>query len=257
MITGPPPKFHGTRDILSSRRQGVEAISVQRAVNGEPHRRVYSAPARPAGARRTGLLRWATPVPPEHRGHGGDGHLTLRWRCLQLCHRPGGRRASCDRQTWRVAMSSLFSNVLVGWDGSAGAAEGLRLSLALGAPDSRLIALAVVPGFAHVEDADERAHAVEGVRAPLRQVFDAVVAAADLTGGQHASLEFAEAGNVAEALDRYAGHPRCSCCRRRTAWPRRSAASQNGPRGQSCGPDQPVPCSRGPGAGTRRALSAV
>lgn len=103
----------------------------------------------------------------------------------------------------------LFGRVLVGWDGSTGATAGLTLALRLTAADGgRVTALAVVPGYAHVEETAERERAIEDVRAPLREAFESVVAAAELSPGQHASLEFTEAVDVAGALDQYAAsHP--------------------------------------------------
>lgn len=103
----------------------------------------------------------------------------------------------------------VFTRILVGWDGSPGATAGLTSALRLTAADGgRVTALAVVPGFAHVEDAEERAQAVEDVRTPLRAEFDAVIARTDLVAGQQVSLEFAEAADVARALDQYAAnHP--------------------------------------------------
>lgn len=103
----------------------------------------------------------------------------------------------------------LFSRVLVGWDGSAGATAGLRLALQLTATDGgRVSALAVLPGFAHVEDAEDREQAGQDVRAPLRESYDAVLADAELVPGQSTSLEFTEAIDVAGAFDEYAAtHP--------------------------------------------------
>lgn len=102
-----------------------------------------------------------------------------------------------------------FTRVLVGWDGSAGASVGLELALhQTAAGGGEVTALAVVPGYTHVEDVDERKQAIEGARAPLQAAYDSVVDVTDLTPGQTVSLEFVEALDVAKALDRYSStHP--------------------------------------------------
>jgi nucleotide-binding universal stress UspA family protein len=106
-------------------------------------------------------------------------------------------------------MATPFTRIVVGWDGSAGAIRGLQLALQLSNADTgRVIALAVVPSFAHLEDAEAREHALDEVRAPLREAFDAVVAAAEMAPGEEARLEFAEGVDPAGAVDRYtAMHP--------------------------------------------------
>lgn len=102
-----------------------------------------------------------------------------------------------------------LSRVLVGWDGSAGASAGLALALRwTAAQGGQVTALAVIPGFVHVEDADERRQAIEDAQAQLQAAYDSVVGAAELTPDQRTSLEFVEAVDVAKALDRYAdAHP--------------------------------------------------
>lgn len=106
-------------------------------------------------------------------------------------------------------MGSVFTRILVGWDGSPGAVKGLQLALALSACDAGMVtALAVVPGFAHVEDAGARERAVSEAREPLREVFEDVINATELVSGQRVTLEFAEAADAARAVDRYtATHP--------------------------------------------------
>jgi nucleotide-binding universal stress UspA family protein len=106
-------------------------------------------------------------------------------------------------------MPSPFTKILVAWDGSAGAARGLELALQLSACDTgRVTAVAVVPGFAHVEDASVRERAVEDMRAPLREAFDAIVAGARTAAGQRASLCFVEGADPGRAVERYSeAHP--------------------------------------------------
>lgn len=106
-------------------------------------------------------------------------------------------------------LAPVFTRVLVGWDGSAGATVGLQLGCRLTAfPGGALTAVAVVPSFAHVEDATEREQAIAGVRAPLRAAYESAIAGADLNVEQYVSLEFVEEVDVARALDRYAAtHP--------------------------------------------------
>lgn len=99
----------------------------------------------------------------------------------------------------------LFTRVLVGWDGSTGAAAALRLGLRLTAVDGgRVTAVAVVPSYAHVEDAEERDQAEAEVRATVRDPYEAVLAEQELHTGQQAALEFIEADDVARVLDEYA-----------------------------------------------------
>lgn len=105
--------------------------------------------------------------------------------------------------------SPMFLRVLVGWDGSSGAAEGLRLGCRLthGAHGC-VTALAVVPAFAHIDAAEDRAQAVATSRSELQEAFDQVVAGQPLADGQRAVVEFVESGDVAKAIDRYAAeHP--------------------------------------------------
>jgi nucleotide-binding universal stress UspA family protein len=68
--------------------------------------------------------------------------------------------------------------------------------------------LAVVPGYRHVEDAQERVQAERDVRAPLKAAYDAIMGSTELVPGQQAALEFIEAVDVAKTLDCYAAtHP--------------------------------------------------
>jgi nucleotide-binding universal stress UspA family protein len=101
-------------------------------------------------------------------------------------------------------MPTLFTNILVGWDGSPGAAAGLRIAVELSASNfGRIVALAAVPSHAHVEDAEERQLAIEEERRPLRAAFEAIIEGSPLATGQQATLEFVEAGDVAGAFDAY------------------------------------------------------
>lgn len=106
-------------------------------------------------------------------------------------------------------LSRVFTRLLVGWDGSPGATSALRMALRLAASnDAQLTALAVVPAFAHVEDLDERRQVAEGVRAPLRAAFEAVVEEDVSHLSRKAVLEFVEAADVVRVFDRYAAtHP--------------------------------------------------
>lgn len=106
-------------------------------------------------------------------------------------------------------MRTPFTRILVGWDGSTGAAKGLELALRLSACETgRVTAVAVVSSFTHVEDAAERAHATEQLRAPLREAFDGILAGIALVPGQRATLEFVIAPDVGQAFDTYtAAHP--------------------------------------------------
>lgn len=105
--------------------------------------------------------------------------------------------------------AAVFNRVLLGWDGSAGAVAGLCLGCRLTHdPGATLTVLAVVPGFAHVEDATERKKAGEDVRAPLRAAYESALAGVELHAEQQVSLAFVEEVDAARALDRYAAaHP--------------------------------------------------
>lgn len=98
----------------------------------------------------------------------------------------------------------VFTRVLVGWDGSAGAVRGLRLGCRLTAlPGGRVTALSVVPGFSHVEDLADQEQAAEAVRAPLLATYREVISNSELHSEQDSSIEFIEEADVAGALDRY------------------------------------------------------
>lgn len=101
--------------------------------------------------------------------------------------------------------SPMFTRILLGWDGSAGAEAGLRVACQLtGIDGGVLVALAVVPGFDHIEELPARHRADEQARSPLQSAFDAAMESIVLTDGQNVSLEFIEAVDVAKALDGYA-----------------------------------------------------
>jgi nucleotide-binding universal stress UspA family protein len=110
------------------------------------------------------------------------------------------------RKLREVAMSEqVFRHVLVGWDGSAGAAAGLRLGLRLTAVgEGRLVALNVVPSYAHLEDADSRRRAEDEVRAQADEPYQAVLERHPLHPGQSVELKFVEAHDVVGVLDEYA-----------------------------------------------------
>jgi nucleotide-binding universal stress UspA family protein len=101
--------------------------------------------------------------------------------------------------------ASVFDRVLVGWDGSRAAAEGLRIACGLTAvAGGSVTALAVIPDFAHIEADDDRARAVNDALEPLRATFEQVVATLVLHPDQQVSLRFLEDAHVGAALDRYA-----------------------------------------------------
>jgi nucleotide-binding universal stress UspA family protein len=102
---------------------------------------------------------------------------------------------------------STFPRVLVGWDASTGATEGLRLGLRLSAvTGGRLTALAVLPESSRRHDA--RSDGEADIRPRLQAAYDAVLAEQQLVPGQQAALEFVAAPEVGKTLDRYAAtHP--------------------------------------------------
>lgn len=104
---------------------------------------------------------------------------------------------------------SVFTRVLVGWDASAGATAGLQLGCRLTAvPGGRVIALAVVPSFSHVEDVTARERAAQDVRNPLIADYESAISDVELCPDQRVDLEFVEESDAARALDRYvAAHP--------------------------------------------------
>jgi nucleotide-binding universal stress UspA family protein len=67
-----------------------------------------------------------------------------------------------------------FRQVLVGWDGSAGSVAALRTAAAIvGNGPGRVIALAVVPSSAHLEEDADRAGTETASNDQLRKTFEA------------------------------------------------------------------------------------
>ena len=98
----------------------------------------------------------------------------------------------------------VFTYVLVGWDGSHAAAEGLKIACALTAfPGGHVTALSVVPGFAQVEDQHDRDQAIAEARR-LESEYDRIVASLTLRPDQHVSLCFLEDERAGAALDKAA-----------------------------------------------------
>lgn len=97
-----------------------------------------------------------------------------------------------------------FTRILVGWDGSAGAAESLLAACRLAGGTGEVLALAVVPSYAHVEAAEDRDRALTERRAPLARRYEQVLASLPRVPGQRVSLRFLEDDQVAEALLSYA-----------------------------------------------------
>lgn len=93
-----------------------------------------------------------------------------------------------------------FTRILVGWDGSPGAADSLVAACRLAGGTGEVLALAVVPSYAHVEDAQERDDAVAERKVPLVRRYDQVMATMPPAPGQQVSLEFIEDERIAEAL---------------------------------------------------------
>lgn len=94
-----------------------------------------------------------------------------------------------------------FTRILVGWDGSPGAADSLAAAGRLAAGPSEVLALAVVPSYAQVEAAEERAEAVTAIKVPLQRRYERVKAT--LPSAARVSLKFIEGDQVAEALLSY------------------------------------------------------
>lgn len=91
-----------------------------------------------------------------------------------------------------------FTRILVGWDGSPGAADSLAAACRLATGSSEVLALAVVPSYAQVEAAEERDEAVAEIKVPLQRRYEQVKATLPAT--PRVSLEFLEGDQVAEAL---------------------------------------------------------
>lgn len=97
-----------------------------------------------------------------------------------------------------------FTRILVGWDGSAGAADSLVAACRLAGGTGEVLALAVVPSYTHVEDAEEREEAVAQSKVPLVRRYDRVMATVSPAPDRRVSLEFVEAEQVADTLLAYA-----------------------------------------------------
>lgn len=99
----------------------------------------------------------------------------------------------------------VFPYVLVGWDGSYAAAEGLKIACALTAyPGGHVTALSVVPGFAQVEDQGDRERALAEARRPLQAEYDRIIESLTLLPDQRVSLRFLEDERAGAALDKAA-----------------------------------------------------
>jgi nucleotide-binding universal stress UspA family protein len=96
-----------------------------------------------------------------------------------------------------------FTHVLVGWDGSSCAVESLTSACRI-AGDGDVRALAVIPTWEHVEDAQEREEAVAEVTAPLTRRYEEAAAHLRDHAGRRLSLEFVPGDDEAEALLAYA-----------------------------------------------------
>jgi nucleotide-binding universal stress UspA family protein len=96
-----------------------------------------------------------------------------------------------------------FTRILVGWDGSPGAADSLAAACRLAGGTGEVLALAVVPSYAHVEAAEEREEAVAESRVPLARRYEQVVATVPPAQGRRVSLKFLEGEQVAEVLLTY------------------------------------------------------
>ena len=95
--------------------------------------------------------------------------------------------------------ASMFSRIVVGWDGSRGAADSLTAACHLAGPEGEVLALAVVPSFDHVEAAEERTRAVAESREPLERLFDQALAGLPMPSPR-VRLRFTEGERVADAL---------------------------------------------------------
>lgn len=96
-----------------------------------------------------------------------------------------------------------FTRILVGWDGSPGAADSLAAACRLAGSTGEVRALAVVPSYAHVEVAEEREAAVAESRAPLAQRYEHIVATMPPAQDRRVCLEFLEGEQVANVLMTY------------------------------------------------------
>ncbi len=70
--------------------------------------------------------------------------------------------------------SPAFTRVLVGWDGSPGATRSLAAACRLATDASEVLALAVVPSYAHVEATEDRDEAVAEIKVPLQRRYEQV-----------------------------------------------------------------------------------
>lgn len=97
-----------------------------------------------------------------------------------------------------------FTRILVGWDGSPGAVDSLVAACRLASDAGEVRALAVVPSYAYVEDAQERDEAIAERKVPLVRRYDQVIAQLPPAPGRRVSLEFVEDAQIAETLLAYA-----------------------------------------------------
>jgi nucleotide-binding universal stress UspA family protein len=95
--------------------------------------------------------------------------------------------------------ASRFSRIVVGWDGSRGAVDGLTAAAHLAGLGGEVLALAIVPSFAHVEAAEERTQAIAESRKPLEQLFDQALTGLPMPSPR-VHLQFTEGERIAEAL---------------------------------------------------------
>lgn len=114
--------------------------------------------------------------------------------------------------TGNPAMIMPFRRILVGWDGSPGAAAALRAAAAItaaadGAPAGQaphVVVLAVLKPAPHTEDTAENAADLDGRRRFAAETFDQAAEALGDPLRLRADLEFAESGDPARAVCEYA-----------------------------------------------------
>lgn len=96
-----------------------------------------------------------------------------------------------------------FNRILVGWDGSQGAADSLYAACRMAGNNGEVLALAIIPTYSHVEADEERERAVTQLQEPLTRRYEQVLAKLASTEDIRVALKLLEGDSVAETLLSY------------------------------------------------------
>jgi nucleotide-binding universal stress UspA family protein len=102
--------------------------------------------------------------------------------------------------------SGLFRQVLVGWDGSADAAEALRTAVAIASPSGHVVALSILQQQVRMEPHDELDPGPERLQLRAETIFEQLRRQDACAAEVHTSTQMiaGDAGRAGQALCSYA-----------------------------------------------------